>query len=361
VRYARCVSRSPLATGGVLALASAAAFGATTPLVQRFGRGVGPFMTATLLYGGAALLFALAPSARTDASLRRQDAPRLAAVALLGAVIAPMALAWGLQRTSGITASLLLNLEAAATVTLARVFWRESIGLRVGTAVVVMVAGGSLLVAQGVGGPALDGPMLQRASGVAGSLAVVGATLAWAADNVVGRPLADRSPRQVVLAKGGIGATVSLLLACALGEGFPPWRAAEALAVCGAAGYGASLHLYLRAQRLVGAARTGSIFAAAPFLGAALAWALGERLVGAATLWAAAFCALGVWLHLTESHEHEHTHEGIEHEHAHRHDDGHHSHHHDAYPGREHSHSHRHEAVTHAHAHGPDIHHGHNH
>jgi hypothetical protein len=43
-----------MSAGGALALASAVAFGATTPFVQRFGEGVGPFTTAALLYTGAA-------------------------------------------------------------------------------------------------------------------------------------------------------------------------------------------------------------------------------------------------------------------------------------------------------------------
>jgi drug/metabolite transporter (DMT)-like permease len=355
------VPKTPLATGGTLALASAVAFGATTPLVQRLGRGVGPFTTAALLYGGAALLSALAP-ARRDAPLRLQDAPRVVAVALMGAVAAPMALAWGLQHTSGVTASLLLNLEALFTVLLARVVWREPIHARVGIAVAAMVSGGALLVAQG-NKAALDaaGSSLGGASGVVGALAIVGATLAWAADNVVGRPLADRAATQVVLAKGGLGAVLSLSIARALGEGWPRWGAAAALAACGAIGYGASLHLYLRAQRLMGAARTGSIFAAAPFLGAALALAMGERIAGAATLGAGVLCAIGVWLHLTEVHEHAHAHPVVEHEHAHRHDDGHHGHHHDVYPDREHSHRHVHDSLTHAHAHAPDSHHTHEH
>ena len=39
-------------------------------------------------------------------------------------------------------------------------------------------------------------------------------------------------------------------------------------------GYGAGLRLYLHAQTLVGAARTGTVFAAAPFIGAGVAWAM---------------------------------------------------------------------------------------
>jgi ABC-type nickel/cobalt efflux system permease component RcnA len=133
------------------------------------------------------------------------------------------------------------------------------------------------------------------------------------------------------------------------------------LIACGGVGYGLSLRLYLGAQRLVGAARTGSVFAAAPFLGAMTAWAIGQRTGGIATIVAGALCAIGVWLHMTESHDHVHTHEAQEHEHAHRHDDGHHTHPHDVYPPGEHSHAHSHERTRHSHAHAPDPHHRHGH
>ena len=355
-----------MAAGGALAVASAVAFGATTPFVQRFGRGVGPFVTAALLYGGAAT-FAYAVSAalavmdpprarrRRLGALRGSDLPRLAAVAVLGAVAAPVALAWGLQRTSGITASLLLNLEAVFTVLLARALWAEPIGARVALALLAMTAGGGLLVASG---------QAFAPGGGRGALAVVVATLAWAADNTIGRPLADRDPLRVVLAKGALGAVASVGLAFAFGERWPSIPRAEAmplLAVCGAIGYGASLTLYLRAQRGIGAARTGSIFAAAPFVGAAIAWGMGERAAGLSTGVAGLLFFAGLWLHLSESHGHEHTHDAMAHDHAHSHDDPHHDHAHESAPDGEHSHPHSHEAATHAHPHGFDIHHRHRH
>lgn len=343
--------RTPIVSGGVLAVASAVTFGATTPLVQRFGHGAGPFATAALLYGGAALVSAVPTRAGArDAPLRRADAGRVVTVALLGAVAAPVAFAWGLQHTSGVTAALLLNLEAVFTVLLARLLWHEPLGARVGIAVAAMVAGGALLV--------FDGREASITAGW-GALAVAAATLAWAGDNVVGRPLADRDPTRVVLAKGALGSALSLGVAVAMSEPLPSWTHAAALAACGALGYGLSLRLYLRAQRIVGAARTGSIFAVAPFLGAAMAWAMGERVGGLATIGAGALCAVGVALHLTESHEHAHAHEAVEHEHAHRHDDGHHTHTHDPPPEGEHSHVHRHEPQAHVHPHGADLHHRH--
>jgi drug/metabolite transporter (DMT)-like permease len=308
-------------------------------------------MTAALLYGGAAAV-SVRWQATREAPLRRRDAPRLAIVTVLGAVVAPVTLAWGLQRTSGVIASLMLNVEALFTVLLARWLWREPIGPRVSLALAAMLGGGAFLVA---GGHALSVEIGW------GALAVAVATFAWAADNVIGRPLADRDPTQVVFAKALLGATASLAIGWSLGEPWPTPGAAVSLGACGALGYGASLRFYLRAQRMIGAARTGSVFAVAPFLGAALAWALGERPAGLSTILGGLLCAIGVLLHLTEAHEHAHSHEAIEHEHSHRHDDGHHDHHHDLPPRGEHSHPHRHEPISHAHAHGPDLHHRHGH
>ncbi len=334
-----------------LALASAVSFGATTPLVQRLGHGVGPFVTAALLYGGAALFSAFSWRPHAARPLLACDVPRVSAVAVLGAVVGPVALVWGLQRTSGVTASLLLNLEALFTVLLARAIWAEPIGARVGVALLATTAGGVLLVSTG---SALS------AEARWGTLAVLGATLAWAADNTVGRPLADRDPARVILAKSVLGAAASLVLARAIGEAWPTWPSALSLAACGAVGYGLSLRLYLLAQRATGAARTGSIFAVAPFAGALVAVAMGQRGAGLATAVAGALCAIGVLLHATETHGHTHTHEAVDHTHPHRHDDHHHVHSH-LDPAKEHTHPHHHEQATHTHPHGFDEDHRHRH
>jgi drug/metabolite transporter (DMT)-like permease len=344
--------RNSIAVGGSLALAAALAFGVTTPLIKRFGVHVGPFATAALLYGGAALA-ALLTRSTGEPPLRRAQWPRLLGVALLGAVVAPVCLAWGLQRTSATSASLLLNFEGVFTVLLARSFFGEPIGRRVAVAVALMVVGGALLMT--------DVRELATVGAGWGLFAVLAASLGWASDNTLTRPLADLDPTSVVLGKGAIGAALSLALAIFLGEPPPRVLDAVALAGCGAVGYGASLRLYLLAQRRIGAARTGSIFAVAPFIGAAVAWALGDRSGGWITLGAGVLFGIAVYLHLTERHGHVHVHEAIEHEHSHRHDDEHHDHSHDVYPPGAHTHSHTHAPRTHVHPHAPDIHHRHGH
>jgi drug/metabolite transporter (DMT)-like permease len=347
----------PALRGGLLALAAAALFGISTPLVQQLNAQVGAFSTAALLYGGAAMVGALSRQ-RVDreARLARADLPRLLAMAAAGAVIGPVALAWGLQHTSGTSASLMLALEALFTAGLARLLYHESLGRRAAVAMALLLAGGvTLLIDQG------------RSGGVqlGGLLAVLLATAAWGLDNTLSRVLAERDPGQVVLAKSALGAAATSALALVMGEALPSLSAALGLLAVGAIGYGVSLRLYLLAQRAFGAARTGSVFAFAPFIGAALAVLLGDR---SASVWMALGSLLmlaGVLMHLAESHAHEHTHDALEHEHAHRHDDGHHNHAHDhahqPMPAGTHSHPHRHAPLRHAHAHVPDAHHGHRH
>ena len=343
----------PALRGGLLALLAAALFGVSTPLVQQFGVGLGAFSTAALLYAGAAAVGLLSrqPIDR-EARLQRADLPRLIAMAAFGAVVGPVALAWGLQNTSGTSASLMLTLEALFTAVLAWRLYRETMDGRVWTAMALLLAGGMVLV--------LD---QGRAGGAQlwGLLAVLLATAAWGVDNTLSRALAERDPGQVVMAKALLGAAATALLAVLFGEPLASAGAALALLAIGATGYGLSLRFYLLAQRAFGAARTGSVFAFAPFIGAAFAVALGDRSASALMALGSGLMLAGVVLHLAESHGHEHEHEALEHEHAHRHDDGHHEHAHMVIPAGEHSHPHRHEPQRHAHPHVPDSHHVHRH
>ena len=172
----------PAGSGALLALLAAALFGVSTPLIQHAGAGLGVFTTAALLYGGSALVgAALRRPAALEAQLRRRDAARLASMALFGACIGPVCLVWGLQRTGGTSASLMLTLEALFTALLARAFYDESMDRRVWSAMLLLLAGGAVLVVErGFAGSAA----------FVGLLAVLLATAAWAVDNALSRGLA---------------------------------------------------------------------------------------------------------------------------------------------------------------------------
>lgn len=246
----------------------------------------------------------------------------------------------------------MLTLEAVFTAVLARLWYREAMDRRIVLAMSLLTLGGMVLV-------------LDRAEAgvqqLAGLLAVMVATGSWGLDNTLSRPLAERDPGQVVMIKGAMGALATTAIAVVLGDSVPGWRPTLALLTIGATGYGLSLRFYLLAQRAFGAARTGSVFAFAPFIGALAAVLTGERSGGGWLLGGAFLMLLGIVLHLAESHAHEHAHDALEHEHAHRHDDDHHDHTHDPMPAGVHSHVHRHRPLRHVHAHVPDEHHAHSH
>jgi drug/metabolite transporter (DMT)-like permease len=345
--------------GVAVAGLAAVLFGLAAPIIERAAAGSSALAASALLYLGAAavtgarlLVGCLARRAGgREAPLGRRDLPSILAMALLGGLAAPTLLVLGLQRTDSATGSLLLTLEAPLTVLLAGAVLREHLGRRVWAAATIMTLGAILLT----GGRPGDRVAVE------GGLLVIGAVFAWALDNVVSRRVADREPLAVVTAKGVIGGTGAAMAALLLGQTWPPAASAGALLLAGGFGFGVSLQLYLRAQRLMGAARTASVFSAAPFVGGAAALAVGAPWPGWTLPAAAALMALGIWLHASERHNHRHVHEVIEHEHVHTHDDGHHDHHHDPISAGPHSHRHVHEHVVHEHAHGEDLHHRHVH
>jgi len=230
------ISHLPALRGGLLALFAAFLFGASTPLVQKFGEDVGAFTTAALLYVGAAVVgWMLRQPVDKEARLRRADLRWLLAMAFFGAVVGPVALAWGLQRTSGMGASLMLTLEALFTAVLAWQIYGETMDRRVWAAVLMLLTGGlTLVLDQGRDG----------ATQLWGLLAVMVATAAWGMDNTLSRAVADRDPGQVVLSKAALGASSTAVAALLAGEALPAVWQAAGLLVVGATGYGLSLRFY---------------------------------------------------------------------------------------------------------------------
>lgn len=343
----------------VYALGSALLFGISTPLAKWLVGVVSPLQLAGLLYAGSGLGLALVLALRrmTQRSPEPLNLPRgsdwwwLAAATLFGGVIGPVALTYGLSSTSAAAGSLLLNLEAVFTATFAWFVFRENFDRRIALGMVAIVAGGVLLVWNPAGEAVVS----------AGSLLIGIACVCWALDNNLTRKVSGSDAVILAAIKGTVAGGVNLALAAMLGSAIPPVSLIAAAALVGLLGYGVSLVLFILALRGLGTARTGAYFSVAPFFGAALAslfepeamtWHLGA---------AAGLMALGVWLHVTERHEHLHTHEAVEHDHPHTHD-AHHGHEHIAWDGTEpHSHRHVHVPLRHGHAHFPDLHHRHDH
>ena len=338
--------------GVVRCLLAAVFFGASAPAASRLADEVGALALAGLLYLGAALAVlpttVRRPPAR--AALAAEWRPALAAV-VAGGAVGPALLVAGLARTSAASASILLNTELVATVILAATVFREHLGRRLlGAAALVTVAGVLLVWSPG-------------ASVDLGALFIVGACACWGLDNCVTARIEQLAPEHVVFLKGVVagGANLALGLTVTGALGDWSWQALVAALVIGMAGYGLSITLWVKGARDLGAARGQVIFAAAPFIGAALSWLALSESISVTQVVAVVLAAAGVAFSLETAHEHEHRHEAMSHDHEHTHDDGHHDHEHaDGFRGR-HSHPHDHPGIVHSHPHVPDLHHRHDH
>jgi drug/metabolite transporter (DMT)-like permease len=263
---------------------------------------------------------------------------------------------YGLQQMTAGTASLLLNLEAVFTATLAWWVFKEHTDKRIILGMILIVLGGLILV-----WPADN--QLQLSVDL-GPLSVVLACFCWAVDNNLTRKVSASDALFIAGSKGLIAGTVNTSLAWYLGAQLPTGLTLLASLSLGFLGYGVSLVFFVLALRSLGAGRTGAYFSTAPFLGAVIAILVLHESVSAPFCWAALLMGVGVVLHLAERHQHIHTHIEMEHVHRHTHDE-HHQHTHDFVwdkaKNEAHSHTHKHVELIHQHIHFPDIHHRHTH
>ena len=348
--------RSYLWPGVPLAIGSAILFGASTPFSKFLLGATAPQLLAGLLYLGAGIGLAVVHLGRlavglptTEAPLRQSDIPWLVAVVLFGGVIGPLLLMLGLVRTDAAAAALLLNLEGLATMGIAWLAFRENVDGRLLLGASAILAGAVVLSWEGQGG-SLD----------SGALLIMGACLAWGIDNNLTRKLSSADPVLIAMTKGLVAGSMNVGLGLLRGAALPSVLVSAEAALAGFLGIGVSLVLFVLALRHLGAARTGAYFSLAPFIGALLAVAFLHEPLSIKLAISGALMGFGLWMHLSERHDHLHEHQVLEHEHSHIHDE-HHQHKHEGSFSEPHSHWHRHEPMRHSHPHYPDLHHRHGH
>lgn len=284
-------------------------------------------------------------------SLDRDDLLWVLLIILLGGVLGPISLMFGLRMVSGFTASLLLNLEGLATAFVAYFLFKENAGRKVWLALIFMTVAGVLLSWE---------PTTGRFNFL-GPLLVVFATICWGFENNFTREISNKDPIQIASIKGVSAGSVSIIIAFLLGFEIFVGKSVVFALLLGAFSYGISLVLYIRALRDLGSFRTGAFFSFSPFVGALLSIVgLGEW-IGWVMLPSAVLMAVGVWMVVTERHSHIHIHGQIVHSHSHTHDDLHHNHEHEEEIKGKHTHEHTHERTEHEHQHKPDLHHRHEH
>jgi drug/metabolite transporter (DMT)-like permease len=336
------------------ALTAAIFFGASAPIAKLLlGDNIAPIYLAAFLYlgsGSGTFLVRQTQRMRTkdsEADIKSADIKWLAGAIISGGILAPIILMISLQNTPASTASLLLNFEGVGTTLIALLFFKEAIGRRAWTAIIVITLASIFLSTN-----------FNEGFGISfGALGIILACVLWGLDNNFTRNISGKDPLAIVAWKGLVAGTFSFLLAFFLGNQLPDLKTILYTLLLGFISYGLSTMLFIRSMRGLGAARTSALYGTAPLAGVLLSIVIFGELPSFFFIIAAILMMGGAWLLINENHEHIHIHTAMIHDHSHSHDS---AHAHDDSPG-VHSHEHEHSTEEHAHDHMPDIHHRHGH
>lgn len=254
-----------------LALAAALFYAINVPFSKMLLNNISPTFTASFLYLGAGTGVGLmylfhykneSPKERLSGS----DMPYVAGMVILD-IAAPILLMSGISLGTSSNASLLGNFEIVATTLIALLIFKERVSPKLWTAIILITAAGIIL--------SFDGDDSARLS--AGSLFVIGATVCWGFENNCTRKISNKSTHQIVTIKGFFSGAGAFLVAPAVGEKPPEAVYAALTMTLGFIAYGLSIFTYIRAQKTLGAAKTGAYYAVAPFIGIFLSFMiLGE-------------------------------------------------------------------------------------
>lgn len=275
-----------------LAILAAILYAINIPFSKVLLNSAPPTMMAAFLYLGAGIGMGTMMVARRqsrfkgrEANLVRADLPFVVAMVVLD-IAAPILLMVGLKHTIAANVSLLNNFEIVATALIAMVFFHEKVDKTLWMAIGFVTSACMLLTVE------TDGAL----SFSIGSLLVIGATVCWGLENNCTRQIADKDPMQIVTIKGfgsGLGA---FIIALAVGESLPNLSTLLLIAILGFVSYGLSIYVYTYAQRGIGAAKTSTYYAVAPFVGALLSIVfLGEQITPIFIV-ALVLMGIGAWL-----------------------------------------------------------------
>ena len=310
------------------AFLAAAFYAVNVPLSKLLLEHAGPAMRASLLDLGAGLgIGALSLiGGRKDASenLDRKDLLYVIGMIVLD-ITAPIFLMFGIGLGTSASASLLGNFEIVATSVIALAVFKEPVSKRLWTAVALITLASAML--------SFEGTESLRLS--LGSAFVLLASSCWGLENNCTRKISSKSTYEIVVLKGIFSGLGSFVIALLRHESLPRLPYIAAALALGFVAYGLSIFLYVRAQSVLGAAKTSAYYSVAPFIGAFLSFLLLREnlswLYLAALMVMLGGTALVVVDTLKRKHTHlhahtfTHTHDGSTHTHAiiHVHDHGH--------------------------------------
>ena len=248
----------------IYALLAAAFYAVNVPVSKLLLSQIGLTMMAALLYLGAGIGMAglsFADKGEKGERLDRKDLPYVIGMIVLD-IAAPILLMLGISYGTSANASLLGNFEIVATTVIALFIFKEKVSGKLWGAIILITLSSFLLSFEGEG----------RFTFSYGSLFVIAATICWGFENNCTRSISSKDTYQIVVLKGIFSGLGAMAIAFVRQESLPSFKYAAIALVLGFVSYGLSIFLYVRAQNVIGAAKTSAYYAVAPFIGAFLSF-----------------------------------------------------------------------------------------
>lgn len=245
------------------AILAAILYALSTPISKILMTQIPPSFLAGLLYLGAG--FGMLPISlvkKSDSAFRKtdkKDLPYIIGMIILD-IAAPIFLMIALSGSAAANISLINNFEIVATSLIAFVLFRERISRKVCFGITLITASSLLLSFES----------MELLSFSTYSIFAFLACISWGFENNCSRKLSDCDPSKIVVIKGIGSGTGALLVSHILQEEIRLSIYVVAALVLGFFAYGLSVYFYVSAQRSLGAAKTSSYYAIAPFTSALL-------------------------------------------------------------------------------------------
>ena len=307
----------------MFAFLAAVFYAINVPISKVLLQHVGPTTMAALLYLGAGIgigmmsLFNKKDREKAE-SLTKAELPYIVGMIVLD-IAAPILLMLGISYGSSANASLLGNFEIVATTVIALILFKEAVTKRLWLAIGLITLSSVLLSFEGT-----DSFHFSY-----GSLLVIMATVCWGLENNCTRELSSKSTYQIVMLKGLCSCLGALVIALIKRESFPGIGYIAIALALGFVAYGLSIFMYVRAQNVLGAAKTSAYYAVNPLIGALLAFVFLSESLSWMYMIALIVMVIGSALVVVDTfirqhdHEHQHTfthsHGGSTHTHTVRH------------------------------------------
>ena len=290
----------------MFAFLAAVFYAINVPISKVLLQHVGPTTMAALLYLGAGIgigmmsLFNKKDREKAE-SLTKAELPYIVGMIVLD-IAAPIFLMLGISYGSSANASLLGNFEIVATTVIALILFKEAVTKRLWVAIGLITLSSILLSFEGT-----DSFHFSY-----GSLLVIMATVCWGLENNCTRELSSKSTYQIVMLKGLCSGLGALVIALIKRESFPGIGYIAIALALGFVAYGLSIFMYVRAQNVLGAAKTSAYYAVNPLIGALLAFVFLSESLSWMYVIALIVMVIGSALVIVDTfirqHDHEHQH-----------------------------------------------------